>query len=718
MAVSEKPLVDATLMAIAEINEKGGILGRRVQPIVEDCGSDSFLFKQKARRLTHKYRTSAVFGCWTSLSRKAVLPIFEASHSLLWYPVQYEGLEKSSHIFYTGLCLNQQIESAVTWLLEQGHRRFYLLGSDYVFPLTAHKLIKSQLKQAGAVVVGEDYTALGNLHFEEIVQNIQEAEPDIVFNTLNGLSNVAFYQAYQEAGITAAQLPIMAVSIAEEELQEIGAAAIDHYACWSYFQSLETPENQQFVTNFKQRYGSHRVTSDPIQTAYTQVYLWKQAVETAGCFEVDRMRSAAYGQTFLSPGGWVKLDENHHLWNNYKIGQVISGGQFKIVHENPELIKPLPWLGVEEQSFKNAGIVIELLSDLSQGVQYRWQLEKHSLTLEATMKQLQHEILQRQQAEKALQQTNQLLELRVQQRTLELQEKNDRLEQALEDLKQAQIHLIHTEKMSSLGQLVAGIAHEINNPINFIYGNVVHISGYAEDLMTLVSLYKAKYPNPDRAIEALSDSIDIEFLLEDLPKIVSSLRLGSDRIREIVLSLKTFSRLDEATVKAVSIHDGIDSTLTILRSRLKAKPTMPEIQVIRDYGNLPKVECYAGQLNQVFMNILANAIDALEERDLERTAQDLADRPSQITIQTCLMDDRPHVIIRISDNGPGIPEAIQNRLFDPFFTTKEVGKGTGLGLAISHQIIVERHGGILRCVSQSNQGTEFWIEIPLTQGTT
>lgn len=286
------------------------------------------------------------------------------------------------------------------------------------------------------------------------------------------------------------------------------------------------------------------------------------------------------------------------------------------------------------------------------------------------------------------------------------------LEQALHDLQQTQIQLVQTEKMSSLGQLVAGIAHELNNPITFISGNVSHANEYARDLLSLLHLYQQQYPNPTPKIQAEAEAIDVNFLIEDLPKILDSMKIGTDRIRQLVLSLRNFSRLDEAEKKPVDIHEGLDSTLLILQLRLKAHAERPAIQVIKEYSDLPLVECYAGQLNQVFMNILANAIDALEEYSSERTFAEIERHPNTVWIRTGVSDGN-HVSIRIADNGPGMTKAVLKRLFDPFFTTKPVGKGTGLGLSISHQIVVEKHGGQLTCCSTPGQGSEFAIKIPL-----
>ncbi|MCW6036652.1 PAS domain S-box protein [Spirulina subsalsa FACHB-351] len=296
----------------------------------------------------------------------------------------------------------------------------------------------------------------------------------------------------------------------------------------------------------------------------------------------------------------------------------------------------------------------------------------------------------------------------------DIKHKAQELEKALQELQQTQTRLIQSEKMSSLGQLVAGIAHEINNPVNFIYGNLEHIKTYATDLQEIVKTYQESYPEPTPEVQDILEELDIDFLLEDLPKTLNSIQVGAKRIRSIVASLRTFSRLDEAECKDVNIHEGLDSTLLILQNRLKAKPESPAIMVHRNYGELPQIQCYAGQLNQVFMNILVNALDSLEERDKNRTYEQIHAQPSVITITTQLLGSR-EVQIRIKDNGLGIPESVKSRIFDPFFTTKSIGKGTGLGMSISYQIVTERHRGSLECVSEVGQGAEFIITIPVHQ---
>ncbi|MFS8117416.1 MAG: sensor histidine kinase, partial [Microcoleus sp.] len=293
------------------------------------------------------------------------------------------------------------------------------------------------------------------------------------------------------------------------------------------------------------------------------------------------------------------------------------------------------------------------------------------------------------------------------------------LEIALKELRETQSHLIHTEKLSSLGQMVAGVAHEINNPVSFIYGNISYTSQYMTDLLQLVELYQKHYPQPTVEIQEYIKNIDLEFVREDLLKILSSMKMGADRIREIVLSLRNFSRLDDSAKQPANIHEGIDNTLLILHSKLRAQSEYPEIKVIKDYGKLPLIECYAGQLNQVFMNLLSNSIDALEDawkqkrRSSPRASlTDCGDWKPTISIRTEAINENI-ICIKITDNAIGMTEDVRLRLFDPFFTTKPMGKGTGLGLAISYRIVAEKHGGTLICRSVLGEGTEFAIEIPL-----
>jgi two-component system, NtrC family, sensor kinase len=331
----------------------------------------------------------------------------------------------------------------------------------------------------------------------------------------------------------------------------------------------------------------------------------------------------------------------------------------------------------------------------------------------------QEEILARIQVHLKLRRLN--LELDQQKLQLEqrVEERTTELFQALEELKKTQLQLVQTEKISTLGQLVSGVAHEVNNPIGFISTNVYYANQYIQDLIKLVKLYQNKFPNPGEEIEIEVEAINLEHVLEDLPKLISSMRLGSDRIQGIMQSLRTFSRADGVDKKSIDIHEGLETTLMILQHRLKGQPYRPAIQIFKEYGNLPKIECYPGQLNQVFMNLLANAIDALEEGvgSIEwgivksQYSNAYSSLPAPL-IRISTSADREYVTIRIADNGPGMSELVRSQIFDPFFTTKSSEKGTGLGLSICSQIINEKHGGNLHCISSEGEGTEFIIQIP------
>jgi signal transduction histidine kinase len=300
-----------------------------------------------------------------------------------------------------------------------------------------------------------------------------------------------------------------------------------------------------------------------------------------------------------------------------------------------------------------------------------------------------------------------------------LHRSNQHLSRTLGELRQTQAQLIQSEKMSSLGQLVAGIAHQINNPITFIHGNLPYIQGYIQDLLGLISLYQQHHSLPHPPIQGKTEALDVNFIVEDLPKVLSSVQVGANRIHQLVRSLQNFSRKDQGKKEAIDIHKAIDDTLLILQHRLQARGEQPGIRVVKEYGKLRAVECYSGLLNQVFMNILSNAIDALEQATQERSSSQLEQQPNTITIRTGVLKRKAKggvdsIVMRIADNGLGISPTIQGRMFDPFFTTKPVGKGTGLGLSISYEIVVEKHGGTLKCFSETGKGTEFWIVIPQT----
>ena len=300
-------------------------------------------------------------------------------------------------------------------------------------------------------------------------------------------------------------------------------------------------------------------------------------------------------------------------------------------------------------------------------------------------------------------------------------EKTAHLKTAMSELKRAQTQLVQSERMSSLGQLVSAVAYEVTNPINFIHGNLIYANEYSQKMIDLLQLYEQHNPSASPEIQAQIEAVELEFIVEDLPKLLGSMKVGANRIREIVQSLRNFSRIDEADIKPVDIHDGLDSALLILSNRLKPKPDRPAIHLIKEYGSLPLVECYAVQINQVFMNVLTNAIDALEDafvnNNLSSHGGDKEEpvKYGQIRIVTEICPGEKAVAVRIEDNGCGVTQTVRQKIFEPFFTTKPVGKGAGIGLTISHEIVVEQHGGKLTCISAPGEGTEFIIEIPLNQ---
>ncbi|MGI5149119.1 urea ABC transporter substrate-binding protein [Plantactinospora sp. CA-294935] len=346
MAISEVTVRDAELLAIEEINAAGGVLGKKLEPVVEDGASDWPTFAEKAQKLISADRVATVFGGWTSASRKAMLPVFERNKALLWYPVQYEGLESSPYIFYTGATTNQQIVPGLDYLKEQGKKTIFLVGSDYVFPRTANKIIKAYAAANGMTVLGEEYTPLGHTEYSTVVNKLQQAKPDAVFNTLNGDSNVAFFKQLRSSGISAEAMPTVSVSVAEEEVVGIGPENVaGHLVAWNYYQTTAGARNDTFVQAFKARYGATKVTSDPMEAGYNAVYLWAEAVKKAGSVDVEAVKKASAGIALETPEGTVTIDgENQHVFKTARIGLVQPDGQIKEVWNSGQPIKPDPYL--------------------------------------------------------------------------------------------------------------------------------------------------------------------------------------------------------------------------------------------------------------------------------------------------------------------------------------------------------------------------------------
>ena len=345
MAASESPVVDAVLLAIQELNESGGVLGRPVEPVVRDGRSNPAVFAEESEKLITEERVATVFGCWTSASRKTAVPVFEEHDHLLIYPMHYEGAEQSPNVIYTGATPNQLIIPTLKWAYAfENKRRFFLVGSDYVYPRTTNEIVKDYLEELGAEVVGEAYQPLGSTHFQPIVEQILATKPDVILNTINGDSNIAFFRDLHGAGVTPAQIPTISTSIGEEEIRGLQTDTMaGDLATWSYFQSIRSPENEAFVAKVREKFGPQRVVSAPMESAYYGVMLWAQGVEEARSDQVGQIRDAIRGQRYLAPHGEVRIDpETQHTYKTPRIGKIQANGQFEIVWSAPNLYSRCP----------------------------------------------------------------------------------------------------------------------------------------------------------------------------------------------------------------------------------------------------------------------------------------------------------------------------------------------------------------------------------------
>lgn len=766
MAISESALKDAALMAIDEINQQGGVLGEEILPLVEDCQSYPTAFARKAQHLITQ-KACTLFGCWTSSSRKAVRPIVEQHNLLLWYPLQYEGLEQSQNIFYTGSCLNQQVSPAVQWLVEHHHQRFYLLGSDYIFPWTANKLIRTKLQVLKGNVLAEEYVPLGHQSFEEVIQQIQDLQPDVVFNTLNGDSNLAFYRQYHAAGMDAMQIPIMATSVAEEELKVIGDVAAGHYTCWSYYQSLDLPANQAFVRNFQNQYGQHRVTSDPIEAAYTQIYLWKQAVESAQSFETDHVRQAAYGSAFNAPGGLIRIAENHHVWKPCRIGQILPSGQIRQMNHVDSAIPPQPWLGLEETTLDNKAVITQLLSEVSDWIEKARQSEE-------TLTQLQREVSQRQEVEAQLnlwkqavdasstpivitdaQQNaspiiyaNSAFEQQTGYATHEIIGKNCRflqggehhqpglpeLRQAIQNQHHCTVILRNYRKDGTL------FWNELTISPVFDHGHhLTHFVGVQKDITD----NKLKELELTQAIEAaesanrsksqffanmshelrtpLNGIMGFSQLLLRDPQItpdqrahLSTINRNGEHLLALINDVLTMSKIEAGAIT----FDSKDINLKFLMDDLQglfilqAQSKGLDLQFYLD-AHVPNfINTDEKKLKQILINLLGNALKFTEQGKVECLVGCSGFNSDS---QTYRLD------ITVRDTGPGIPEHLKETLFEPFTQnplTRDKHGGTGLGLSICKKF-VQLMGGEITLESQEGQGAcfHFYISVDLGQST-
>ena len=346
MEISERSVLDAELLAIKEINAAGGVLGHQIEAIQENGNSDAQTFADKARKLITEDKVVSIFGCWTSDSRKAVKNVVEEYYNLLWYPVQYEGMEASPNIMYVGACPNQQVVPAIDYCAQHMGKRMYLIGNDYVFPQIANKIIKAQLKDLGGECVCERYVPMDETDFQEIIADIQSKRPDVIVNTLNGSSNVAFFSQFKMAGLSPENYPVISFSVSENEIGQIGATNIrDHYVAWTYFESTKTNKNNKFVNDYKTEYGFSKSIGDPVEAGYLAIYLWAAACEKAGTFDIESVRIASKNLRFIGPEGLVTIDgSNQHLYKVARIGIITGDGSIEEVWSTNDPVRPDPYL--------------------------------------------------------------------------------------------------------------------------------------------------------------------------------------------------------------------------------------------------------------------------------------------------------------------------------------------------------------------------------------
>jgi len=747
MAFSESPLLDAEQMAIEIINSTGGILGCYLEPVIEDGASDPDTFSRKAYRLITEMHVATIFGGWNSHTRKAVKRVVEEHNALFWYPMQYEGLEESPNIFYTGSCLNQQIQPALDWCWSCGWRNCFLLGSDYIFPITANMLMKSILKYKGGNVAGEQYVPLGQTDFSGVIEVIRASRPHVVINTLNGDSNACFFKQYRESGFDPLQHPVLSTSVAEHECRQIGDSMTGHFACWNYFQSLDTPENNVFVKTFRNHYGADRVISDPIVMAYCQLFMWKQIVEAAGSFEVNAVRANARGQRFTTPAGTMTMMANHHLTKpQIYIGKVIKPGEFEIVWSNGSCSHPLPWYGVEELIFPSSYLVRDIMKVFPETVNFNAELEHQ-----------------------------------VKVRTQELAESEQRLQSVFETMMEGVV-LISPEgeivRANAEAERILGLErteiikrHHVAADWNAIrpdgsrmpaeempvltafremkpVRNVVMGLVYEDRPVCWINLCATPFKNDEGKLEGVvvtfSDITESKRMWDELQKTqrLESLGLLAGGIAHDFNNLLggVFGNLD----MAIEMLDDKDRALNFLEKGISAlngaKDLTGQLLTFSKGGNPIKVtfaiepllresialslsgsnvawdvfiepsiselDADPNQISQVLNNMILNARQAMPDGG---TLTIYLSQKYVFENQIERLHEGEYVEIAIRDNGRGISDACLARIFDPFFTTRK--QGTGLGLSMCHLIIC-KHNGTITVDSIEGEGTTFRIYLP------
>ena len=603
---------------------------------------------------------------------------------MLWYPVQYEGLESSANIIYTGSCLNQQIFPAVQWLKNMRKKRVFLIGSDYVYPHTANHVIKSHLLDTEVGLVKEIYFPLGATDFTSIRNAINESRPDIILNTINGDSNISFFREFNRAGFSAESLPVMSFSVAEQELENIDADTSGHLACWSYFQSLESKANRSFVRRFKSRFGEDRVVSDPILSAYMQLRFWKKTVESVKSFDVQKVLKGLVRNKVAGPAGEWQINDNNHVSKKAFIGKINREGQFDIIWESRKNIQPQPWLGLEELKRADTSLLMDLLSDVPDEIHKVWQMKY--IDLAEQNRKLEKEMISRRQAEKELLHAKESLEEDVRARTSELLNRNRELEREIQIRQQAEearddleSRLRQGEKMQAIGQLAGGMAHDFNNMLGVIIG-------HAE--MVLLQL-------------------DEDTIYSDSIKEILN---AAERSAKLTKQLLAFARKQTLLPENLDLNQTLEGLLRMIK-RLIGE----HIELIWKPGEeLSCIKADPSQIDQILVNLCVNARDAIKgtgtimisTENVTISEEQIGAHPDRIAGN--------YVKISVADSGSGMDQQTLERIFEPFFTTKG-HSGTGLGLSSVYGS-VQQSDGFIDVKSVVGEGTVFQVFFPVSLG--
>ncbi|MEG3836103.1 MULTISPECIES: urea ABC transporter substrate-binding protein [unclassified Microcoleus] len=776
MSISEISVKDATLLAVEEINAAGGVLGRPLEAVIEDGASDLQTFAQKAKQLLLEAQVAVVFGCWTSASRKAVQPVFEHGSGLLFYPVQYEGLEKCPNIFYTGAAPNQQIVPGVNYLLAQGKRKIFLLGSDYIFPRTANRIVKVQLAALGGELAGEVYLPLGSREVGEAIAHILAVKPDAILNTLNGDSNVAFFQKLREAGVKPDDLPVMSVSVAEEEVRAIGPSNIaGHLVVWNYFQTVDTPENRKFVKAYKARYGENRVTDDPIEAAYLGVYLWKQAVEKAGSTNVVKVRAAAKNIEFAAPSGKVKIDaQTQHIWKTVRIGKVRLDGQIEEIWNSGAPVRPDPFLkgypwaaalatrGISlgtRASLSGLFVILVLITWMAVGVGWMGSVEMKNYLLaieaasapagvsEAAMAVLVQQTLfvaSRTQhwlmgalALSLIAGIGGFVSVSAIIRNLGLL--RETAEQMASGDLTARSPVVSNDAIGVLSSTLNTMAQQISSLLNGLEVRQQQLEERSEELevaknaaeaanrakSTFLANMTHELRTPLNAIIGYSELLQEEALElgeEEFVMDLASINMAGKQLLYIISDILDISKIEAGKMtlflETFEVWDLIEQVVTTVQPTLGKNGNTLIVNCDRNIGT---IYSDSSKLRQALLNLVSNAAKFTDRGKItinvwKEEGEVLSVGNSEELSADPSRCQQPSIVFQVTDSGIGMTEDQVSRLFGAFAqaddSTTRKYGGTGLGLTISRKFC-QMMGGDITVESEFGCGSSFTIRLPI-----